>query len=63
MKYYTERYPIPVGIGRRSVCHSSNHAQADVSSFKSGDWVQVTWSSVERPAIDDMVALYAPAGP
>lgn len=45
--------------------HKSNQSlllQVNTSEFKNGDWVEVSWSGVEDPAMDDLVALFAPAG-
>ena len=42
-----------------TTCHTPSQVNATV--FKSGDWVELRWSGVQAPALDDMLALYAPA--
>ena len=36
-------------------------SQVNATAFKNGDWVELWWSGVQAPALDDMLALYAPA--
>ena len=47
--------------GKPAQASHNTPSQVNASVFKNGDWVELRWSGVQAPALDDMLALYAPA--